>query len=149
MTGEPPPGHTMSSFTSKQKNGILPPSPRQVHHQPAGPAGGGAVSPRQDRVRRRRGGQKRHEAAGLRKSHREESAFRGGCSALVTGAASAVGESDWNFQSLHAFFRFLHFRPKLVLTNPVRSWTCCGIPWSSASASCPRTTRASAASWKS
>lgn len=58
---------------------LTPPPHRQVHHQPAGPTGGGAVSPRQDRVGRRRGSQKRHEAAGLRKSHRETSAFRGGC----------------------------------------------------------------------
>lgn len=37
------------------------------------------MSPRQDRVRRRRGSQKRHETAGLGKSHGEKSPFGGGC----------------------------------------------------------------------
>lgn len=37
------------------------------------------MSPRQDRVRRRRGSQKRHETAGLGKSHRKKSTFGGEC----------------------------------------------------------------------
>lgn len=37
------------------------------------------MSPRQDRVRRRRGSQKRHETAGLGKSHGKKSTFGGGC----------------------------------------------------------------------
>lgn len=50
---------------------------RQGHHQPSGPAGGGAVPPRQDRVGRGRGSQKRHEAPGLGQSHREKGSLRG------------------------------------------------------------------------
>lgn len=79
------------SQVNKRIASFLPSSSRQVHHQPAGPTGGGAVSPRQDRVRRRRGSQKRHETAGLRKSHRKKSTFRGGCLVLFMGVASATG----------------------------------------------------------
>lgn len=50
---------------------------RQGHHQPPGPAGGGAVPPCQDRVGRGRGSQKRHEAPGLGQSHREKGSLRG------------------------------------------------------------------------
>lgn len=57
-------------------------SSRQAHHQPVGPAGGGAVSPCQDRVRCGRGSQECHETPGLGKSHRKKSTFRGRCLCL-------------------------------------------------------------------
>lgn len=50
---------------------------RKAHHQPFRSAGGGAVSPCQDRGCGSRGSQECHETSGLWKSHRKEGTFRG------------------------------------------------------------------------
>lgn len=137
---------------------------RKAHHQPFRPAGGGAVSPRQDRGCGSRGSQECHETSGLWKSHRKEGTFRGRL--CKTGQVKichfwdhGILDLRWNgsldccskiisFQSvlIRCLILFLSFRPRLVSMSPVKSSTFCDIPWSNASLSCLKTILAATAS---
>lgn len=140
---------------------------RKAHHQPFRSAGGGAVSPCQDRGCGSRGSQECHETSGLWKSHRKEGTFRGRL--CKTGQQvkichfwdHAILDLRWNgsldccskiisFQSvlIRCLILFLSFpfRPRLVSMSPIKSLTFCDILWSNASLSCLKTILAATAS---
>lgn len=134
---------TASSLTSKQKNAVLPRPPDKsiispldlrveelCHHAKIE----SAVAEGAKNVMKLLGSGKVTE----KRAHSEVGVIHGSSSSGRGGVFPGA-----------SFFSFAIFRPRPVLTSPAKSWTCCGIPWSSASASCPRTTRASAASWRS